>query len=274
MARITHDRAEPAAYESSRGGHFEERRLRLVAQTISAEKAGEVVELGAGTGRITARLAERFPLASFTAVEIDEHLVAYGQSTYRLDNLNWSRELPAVGSADVVFSIDVIHHFDDRPKMFDLVNDTLRPGGLWLAIEPNLWHPAMAVAQERMKRQGLGENHFVPWTSEPEFRRAGFVIHSRRYCHTWPAAFKTPPVWAKRLEAWAEGSSLARLINGSVVYLLRRSFRAPRSPGVRSTTPQSSCSPHSVLSLPDHRPARGSSPSRTARVQGQQPMEG
>ena len=33
------------------------------------------------------------------------------------------------------------------------------------------------------------------------------------------------------------------------------------------------CSPHSVLARPDQRPARGSSPSATARVQGAQPME-
>ena len=34
------------------------------------------------------------------------------------------------------------------------------------------------------------------------------------------------------------------------------------------------CSPHSVLAKPDQRPARGSSPGRTGRVQCVQPMEG
>jgi hypothetical protein len=34
-----------------------------------------------------------------------------------------------------------------------------------------------------------------------------------------------------------------------------------------------SCSPHSVLSSPDQRPARECSPGATGRVQGQQPME-
>ena len=33
------------------------------------------------------------------------------------------------------------------------------------------------------------------------------------------------------------------------------------------------CRPHSTLSLPDQRPARGSSPSATGRVHGAQPME-
>ena len=222
MARVTHDRADPAEYETSRGGHFEERRLGLVARTLSAEHAGEVVEFGSGTGRICARLAERFPLTSFTAVEIDEHLVAYGQRTYRVDNLSWNHELPGEESVDAVFSIDVIHHLDDRPKMFDLIYSTVRPGGVWVAIEPNLWHPAIAFAQERMKRQGLGEDHFVPWISEPEFQRAGFVIESRRYCHTWPAAIKRPPGWAKRLEAWVEESAAAGVLGASVVYALRR----------------------------------------------------
>jgi hypothetical protein len=34
-----------------------------------------------------------------------------------------------------------------------------------------------------------------------------------------------------------------------------------------------SCSPHSVLSSPDQRPARECSPGATGRVQGQQPIE-
>jgi len=222
MPRVTHDLADPAEYETARGGHFEDRRVGLIAQALSTEEAAAIVELGAGTGRISARLAERLPLASFTAVEIDDHLAVYGRKTYELDNLSWSGELPASGGVDVVFSIDVIHHLDDRPKMFDLINASLRPGGVWLAVEPNLWHPAIAFAQERMKRQGLGEDHFVPWISEPEFRRAGFVIESRRYFHTWPAAIKTPPGWAKRLEACVEASALAGVLGASVVYVLRR----------------------------------------------------
>jgi hypothetical protein len=36
----------------------------------------------------------------------------------------------------------------------------------------------------------------------------------------------------------------------------------------------SSCKPHSVLPVPDHRPDRASSPCSTGRVQGQQPIEG
>ena len=33
------------------------------------------------------------------------------------------------------------------------------------------------------------------------------------------------------------------------------------------------CNPHSILEVPDQRPARGSSPGATARVQGAQPMD-
>ena len=32
-----------------------------------------------------------------------------------------------------------------------------------------------------MKRAGLDEDHFRPWESVPELRRAGFAVDRRRY---------------------------------------------------------------------------------------------
>ncbi len=52
----------------------------------------------------------------------------------------------------------------------------------------------------------------------------------------------------------------------------RRSHRAAR-PALGQGSGQP-CKPHSVLPVPDQRPARASSPSRTGRVHGQQPIDG
>jgi trans-aconitate methyltransferase len=215
--RLAHDRTDPATYEAARGGHFEDRRLALVTEAIDAQRPTTVIEVGAGTGRISSRLACRFPAISFLAVEIDHHLAAYGKDTYPLTNLDWAEELPRNAEAGVVFSIDVIHHLDNRGAMFDDIRDTMTGRGVWVAIEPNIWHPAIWLSQERMRRAGLGEDHYRPWISEPELRRAGFSIESRRYLHLWPAAF------SPRLGRGAERSlERFRHLGGSVVYHLRR----------------------------------------------------
>lgn len=46
------------------------------AMAVAAEGAGRVVELGAGTGAVTAALLERHAAATLTAVEIDPHWAA------------------------------------------------------------------------------------------------------------------------------------------------------------------------------------------------------
>jgi spermidine synthase len=216
---LTHDRTAPAEYEKRRGGHFENRRVGLVVDTINEEGADSVVELGAGTGRILWRVAGARPTGQYLAVEIDENLKAYGVETYKASNMNWAARLPSDRQARVVYSIDVIHHLVDRAETFAEVHETLADAGVWFVIEPNVWHPAIALSAERMKRAGLGEDHFRPWVCEPEFAKAGFAVESRRYAHLWPASFTRPPQWALKAERFSER---ARIVGGSVVYLLRR----------------------------------------------------
>ena len=116
--RLTHDRSDPAEYENARSGHFEDRRTAMVAEAITTERPSSVVELGGGTGRISARLAAAHPDISFEVVEIDRHLTGYGIETYPLQNLAWAEHLSASATAGIVFSIDVIHHLTDRPATF------------------------------------------------------------------------------------------------------------------------------------------------------------
>lgn len=216
---LTHAGADPATYERSRSGHFENRRMTMISETIDTQQPRTVVELGAGTGRMCGRLAAAFPEIDFMAVEIDKQLSAYGMETYRRRNLSWSDRLPLDGEAGVVFSIDVIHHLDDRAAVFNDVHEAMTAGAAWLAIEPNIWHPAIWYSQERMRRAGLGEDHYRPWITEPELRRAGFAIESRRYAHLWPASFVKPPSWSISAERSLERF---RHLGGSVVYLVYR----------------------------------------------------
>ncbi|MDQ6782515.1 MAG: class I SAM-dependent methyltransferase [Actinomycetota bacterium] len=212
----THDKVGPEVYEASRSGHFEDRRIALVDDALRRLRASTVVEVGSGTGKITSRLAAAHPSTTFFGVDIDPRLSAFARHNHAAQNVSWSAELPAV-TADLVFGIDVIHHLHDRPKVFATIATITRPGGTWVVIEPNIWHPAMAFAQERMRRAGLDEDHFRPWQVEPEFDRAGFDVERRSYAHLWPAAFRRPPAWARRAERHLE-----RAVGASVVYRLRR----------------------------------------------------
>jgi trans-aconitate methyltransferase len=214
-----HNSGDPEAYERSRSGHFEEHRVRLIDEVLQRRsRVDRVVELGCGTGAVAQRLAHAHPTVDFHGVDIDARLLGYARATHTADNLTWWPGLPSsalADSVDLVYSIDVIHHLDDRPAMFAAVRGLLVTGGAWLVVEPNIWHPLILWQQERMKRAGLGEDHFRPRVVQPEWVAARFEIAHRDYSHLWPATDRRLPEWALALERRLEG---VRLFGGSVVY--------------------------------------------------------
>jgi SAM-dependent methyltransferase len=216
--KLTHDSSDPAAYDLQRSGHFEDRRVDLISDAIRTEQVGRVLELGAGSGRICWRLARQHPSVRFTAIEPHRPLADHGRSRYETPNLVRVDAVPIGARNDAAFSIDVIHHLHDRPSVFAEMRRALANGGVWLVVEPNIWHPAIWFLQERMRRAGLDEDHFRPWVSEPEFRAAGFEIQSRSYRHLWPAAVKDPPSVAVAAERRFERMPV---LGASVVYQLR-----------------------------------------------------
>ena len=67
---------------------------------------------------------------------------------------------------------------------------------------------------------------------------------------------------------WVMGMTIIQAVR-ETRHIGRRRRRRDRDQAARAPM----WMPHSTLSVPDQRPARASSPERTARVQGQQPME-
>lgn len=213
---IHHDQTDPATYDARRSGHFEKRRVAAVSDLIAASGAARVIELGGGTGRISYLVGLEHPDVEFRVVEIDDRMIAYGAERYRVRRLARATAIPVGFDADLLFSIDVIHHLHDRAKIFTEMHAAAHSGAKWLIIEPNISHPYMWWSQESMRRKGLDEDHFRPRVSEPEFERAGWRIDTKTYMHLWPAAFE-PSERTKRVERQLE---MARWLGGSVVYKL------------------------------------------------------
>jgi trans-aconitate methyltransferase len=176
--------------------------------------------MGCGTGTIASRVAAALPQAQLYAVDVDEHLLDYARTAHAAPRITWCQAIPKdLDQLGGAYSVDVIHHLDDRPGVFNTLSDAMRPGAIWAVVEPNIWHPVIFLQQEWMRRADIGEDHFRPWVVEAEFRRAGFRIEGRSYAHLWPAALHRPPRWAAAAERRLEGR---RHLGGSVVYRLRR----------------------------------------------------
>jgi SAM-dependent methyltransferase len=184
---------------------------------------GMVLEVGCGPGAILAQVASEHPDAEFVGVDVDPRMIEYAREHHARSNMRFEladfvQRRPPV-TADFAYSVDVLHHVHDLIGFLDGVHQALRPRAMWLAIEPNVFHPYIFWSQARMRRAGLDEDHFRPWVVEPELRNAGFAVKDRRYAFLFPGRVQRVPGPLSRLESALERF---RLIGGSVVYRLER----------------------------------------------------
>ncbi|MGC4189962.1 MAG: class I SAM-dependent methyltransferase [Thermomicrobiales bacterium] len=151
--------------------------LEGVVQAMhAAPPDGEVVDFGAGTGRISVALAKNG--YRVLAVDISESSLSDLKqvvTSLSLPSIETSTELPTDRTFAAVVGGDVLHHVDlDEflPRFHDLLDD----GGILVFTEPGgmnpAWYPYLAiVADLRVERRIVFCN---VWTLRTKLRRHGF----------------------------------------------------------------------------------------------------
>jgi trans-aconitate methyltransferase len=218
----THFNMDAVQYEAYRQGPVEERRNREARRVLDPQRSStrQVLEIGCGTGKFLDQLAADYPDLSFVGVDIDASMVEHAQRKHTRANARFEhRDLTQEGETaayQFIYSIDLIHHIKDFSTFFRAVHRALSPGGTWLVIEPNVYHPYIYRFIEKMRRAGFDEDQYRPWVAEPLLREAGFRIAWRRYMSLFPN-------WVPVLRVLSQVERLlenCRFLGGSVVYQL------------------------------------------------------
>jgi trans-aconitate 2-methyltransferase len=108
---------------------------RKVADRLSPAAGERILDLGCGTGRLTAELAAGFPAVRFVGADISGAMLAEarrhssGVAYLRADGA----ALPFRGAFDAVFSAATFHWIVNHPALFDEIHAVLKPGGRLLA---------------------------------------------------------------------------------------------------------------------------------------------
>jgi len=125
---------------------FGDERLRpahdLVAR-VMVEAPQRIVDLGCGTGTVTALLHARWPDAQIAGIDNSEQMLeraraALANVAWKLDDLAaWSPASPV----DLIVSNAALHWLDDHATLFPRLLSHLRPGGV-LAVQMPAQHDA------------------------------------------------------------------------------------------------------------------------------------
>lgn len=124
----------------------------LVAKAFARlfpEKVGHLLDVGCGTGFYFPLLCEH--AESVTGIDVSEPMLEKARELIREKELTNCRvqegsalELPFDDhSIDAVHSWDFLHHVPDVSKAVSEISRVLRPGGRYVALEPNLLNPSI-----------------------------------------------------------------------------------------------------------------------------------
>ena len=146
-------------------------------------RGAKVADLGCGSGAFTEMLRREGYDA--VGVDISPKLVAVGKSKYPGLNLIEGdvEHLPfETGSYDGVLLSGLVHHFPDPRKCAAETSRILRPGGRFMAFDPNRMNPFMYLYRDRSSplysSVGVTENErpVLAHQIASVFRETGFKV--------------------------------------------------------------------------------------------------
>jgi len=187
-----------------------------------------VLDAGCGTGRLTAKLAERLPQGTVLACDLSENMVRgardflepqFGERVQVFSADMAALQLTAV--ADGIFSTAAFHWVHDHDALFASLFRVLKPGG-WLIAQcgggANLTRLYGRVAQ--LQKQPLFADYFRNWKSATHFAvppktterllNAGFY-DAEAYLSLAPTTFADAPAYRDFISAVCVAKHLKEL---------------------------------------------------------------
>jgi ubiquinone/menaquinone biosynthesis C-methylase UbiE len=159
------------------------RLINACIRLMGLKRGARVVDLGCGSG-VFSDLLQR---AGFECVGLDisQKLIAIGRRKYpNVEFVEGDVErLPfPAASFDGVLLSGLVHHFPNKSRCAAEIYRILRPGGRFVAFDPNRWNPFMWLYRDRSSpfysSVGVTENErpLLARETRDVFRRAGFTV--------------------------------------------------------------------------------------------------
>ena len=160
-----------------------ERLIDIFVRLSGLKPGARIADLGCGSGVFSNALRQRG--YECTGVDLSPALIRIARQKYPgIEFIEGDVEnLPfADASFDGVLLAGILHHFSDRSRFVAEVKRILKPGGKFVAFDPNRMNPAMYLYRDRSSPLyspvGVTENERPVIASEiaDTFRAAGFSV--------------------------------------------------------------------------------------------------
>jgi trans-aconitate 2-methyltransferase len=151
--------------------------LKLIAAAIPfpIDQSLRVLDVGCGPGDAGRVIHSRFPHARIDSVDRNEFLVALCGAVNRRDGIagrtwvrdlsepNWRRDLAS--DYDVVVAVNAVHWFSlaSAAELLGDIFHALRPGGVFLMMEPAGAEPPFAPGFEAWQKEQPGQHKHEDW---------------------------------------------------------------------------------------------------------------
>lgn len=201
---------------------------------VPLEAAARVVDLGCGTGNVTAILRQRFPDADVLGVDGSDDMLAKARTSVpgaRFEAADFGTWTPAT-APDLIYSNAALHWSGDHETLFPRLVSLLAPGGVLAVQMPAMHNEPLRALQNEVAAKG-------PWA--PLLADAGFargLLPVGEYYDMLRPRFAELDMWETiylhvlqgpdAVTEWAAGSSLRPFLD-KLPPGLREEYRAAYS---------------------------------------------
>jgi SAM-dependent methyltransferase len=112
--------------------------VEVVGTLLENTRDARVLDCGVGPGHVFRMLSEKFDTHGLEISEKAFELYDFDTSKIRMWNLNDGLPEDFAESMDVVIASRIIHHLDDPVDFLGHVKRTLKPGGWFIGVIPNI----------------------------------------------------------------------------------------------------------------------------------------
>lgn len=119
-----------------------------------------LLELGCGIGAICARMANQWPKAKVTGMDISEKSVEVAKKLFGTKKLHFVTEIPEGEKFDIILMMDVFEHIalSEREALYHSFKNILSDNGIILLMFPTPEHLDHYRAHDPAKLQPVDEN--------------------------------------------------------------------------------------------------------------------